>query len=104
MSCLDKRAKELNNEMRNRSVFNNQRQPAGSNVALQDRVLILELSQLVGDFLALVKNMQHDELKAANEDTPGERIDVDLLDDDSIIAGSSTSQVCLILTACMRQL
>lgn len=75
----------------------------GRNTALEDRVLILELSRLVHDFQSSIKKMRHHNSKDAKKDTSREYIDVDLLDDDGRpTVGSSTSQVCLNLRGCMR--
>ncbi|KAF8606896.1 hypothetical protein BDV93DRAFT_520517 [Ceratobasidium sp. AG-I] len=92
ISRLDKRTEELDVEIRNRPVFSS-RLSTDNGSALQDRVLILELSRLANDFQISIKKTQPANTNGVNKSTPRDFIDVDLLDDDDrTIASSSTSQ------------
>lgn len=102
LSRLNDRAEELNMEIENRPMFGRQRQYVDLNAALQDRVLILELSRLVNDFQRSIKKLQTHEMNNCDNGTSLVYIGVDSLDGDQEIVGELiTAQVRALLT-CMR--
>ncbi|KAF8606895.1 hypothetical protein BDV93DRAFT_604215 [Ceratobasidium sp. AG-I] len=84
---LNNRAEELNAEIQSRPMFSGQKRHVDADTVLQDRVLILELSQLVSDFQRLIKKLQVREKGSASEDTPPVRTGTDSLDGDEITVG-----------------
>ena len=86
-SRLNNRAEELNTEIQNRPMFSSQKRPVDINTALQDRVLILELSQLVNDFQRLIKKLIAREKCCTSANEPLICVPTGLLDGDRGTAG-----------------